>query len=112
MQNGIQLISEERKQQILKHSKTVYYDVTNNDRFQLSEVASLLAAENWGHQSEEDIADEYGPYGWEEAVLIKMLKKPYKERLIIAGALIAAELDRLSWCDVFPNQKSPVQDGK
>jgi len=39
------------------------------------------------------------PNGWDVDIYKKMRNKSYKERLIIAGALIAAELDRLSISD-------------
>lgn len=36
------------------------------------------------------------PSDWDDTISLKMCSKSYKERLIIAGALIAAELDRLT----------------
>lgn len=36
------------------------------------------------------------PTGWDKSIWAKMCSKSYKERLIMAGALIAAELDRLT----------------
>ena len=36
------------------------------------------------------------PEGWSFELFKKMCNKPYKERLVIAGALIAAEIDRLN----------------
>ena len=37
------------------------------------------------------------PNGWDQEIWEKMIRKPHQERLIIAGALIAAELDRLNY---------------
>jgi hypothetical protein len=34
------------------------------------------------------------PSNWDESQWLKMIQKPYRERLIISAALIAAELDR------------------
>ncbi len=36
------------------------------------------------------------PEGWNKELHNKMMNKPYKDRLIIAGALIAAEIDRIN----------------
>ncbi len=35
------------------------------------------------------------PKEWDKTITEKMLNKNYKQRLVIAGALIAAEIDRL-----------------
>jgi hypothetical protein len=88
---GIELIAEERQEQIEKHKRTVAEDVEYNDNGQLALGAEmLLAAEH-----EEGIDPYSYPDGWDEDICRKMLAKPYKERLVIAGALIAAEIDRL-----------------
>ena len=34
------------------------------------------------------------PHGWDKELFEKMVDKPHIERLTIAGALIAAEIDR------------------
>ncbi len=36
------------------------------------------------------------PAGWDKQIWEHMLKKKHKQRLIIAGALIAAEIDRIT----------------
>lgn len=91
MKSGIELIAAERQEQIEKHGRTIERDVLENDDQQLSMGAEmLLAAEH-----EEGIDQESYPYGWDKEICNHMLSKTYKERLIIAGALIAAEIDRL-----------------
>lgn len=90
---GIELIAEERKEQIEKHGRTVGKDVEFNHQFQLSHAAAYLCAEDGlelSKDSEDSCPDEWSLDLWD-----KMMNKPYKERLIIAGALIAAEIDRL-----------------
>ena len=37
------------------------------------------------------------PAKWDNDVCRKMIKKSYKERLIIAGSFMAAEIDRLQY---------------
>lgn len=93
METGIELIAQERQEQIEKHGYTVASDVKRYARkiydIQLAMAANALIC---------DDGDGYFgafPVDWDDAIATKMLDKPYKERLIIAGALIAAELDRL-----------------
>ena len=97
---GIELISQERDEQIFKHKRTVESDKLLNKDFQLSE-----AAMNMCYLSEDDlpmnavrddIIEIPAPTGWNQELYNKMVNKSYRERLIIAGALIAAELDRIN----------------
>lgn len=92
MKSGIELIAEERQEQIVKHNRTIEKDVKENHSQQLSLGAEMLLAV----EHEEGIDPYSYPEGWDEEICNKMIAKPYKERLIIAGALIAAEIDRLN----------------
>ena len=86
MKTGIELITEERKEQIEKHQRTVEFDIALNYDYQLQEAAIwLISGRN----------NQRPPNGWDEKIWNYMLSKSLKERLIIAGALIAAEIDRL-----------------
>lgn len=91
MESGIELIAAERQEQIEKHGRTLAYDRLNNDNEQLSQGAEMLLAV----EHEEGIDSESYPYGWDKELCSKMIGKTYKDRLIIAGALIAAEIDRV-----------------
>lgn len=91
MKTGIELIAQERKEQIEKHGRTIAKDVDFNYNKELSWMAEMLLAT----EHEEGIDPEIYPDGWDKDICSYMLSKSYKERLIIAGALIAAELDRL-----------------
>lgn len=95
MKTGIELIAEERREQIEKHGRTLAGDVITNTDNQLSAAASILATKDWKCYDEEEVINDFCPTGWDEQQWAKMVKKPHNERLIIAGALIAAELDRL-----------------
>lgn len=88
METGIELIAKERIEQIEKHGRTIKLDVEQNDAYQLSEGAQKLI---WPHH------ETYLPKGWDKYLWQKMCQKGYKDRLIIAGALIAAEIDRLNY---------------
>lgn len=93
---GIELIAQERKEQIEKHGKTVALDKKKNNQQQLSFAAALLTCPDpigMGYATANN--DFSCPEGWDVKVWMKIIVKPYKDRLIIAGALLAAELDRI-----------------
>lgn len=103
MKSGIELIAEERKEQIEKHGYTDEITKSNpqwyND-YQLSRVASLLCSPETGNTAKICPIDTAIAFGyienWEVDWLRYTANKPYKERIIIAGALLAAELDRIN----------------
>lgn len=87
--SGIDLIATERSQQLNLHGFTVKDDVFHNSEGQLAYAAEVLLRSN---------PDGFKmPEGWKGAIWNKMINKPRKERMVIAGALIAAELDRLNY---------------
>lgn len=96
MKTGVQLISEERQKQIDKHGFTGQHHNDHPewyDNFQLQYAAiGLLSAEfQEGIDSQEACPD-----GWDEEWVRRLLAKTREQRLVIAGALIAAEIDRLN----------------
>ena len=88
MKTGIELITQERKDQIEKHKFDVSYDVRNNSLNKLTTGAIRLLEGSITHR-------DYPPEGWSNSMWTHMIDKSYKDRLIIAGALIAAEIDRI-----------------
>ncbi len=85
MKTGIELIAEERQEQIEKHG----WDIRNDEDYSEGELlkAALFAINpqvfEW-------------PFYWTEEFRNKILNKENDiERLKIAGALIAAEIDRI-----------------
>ena len=88
---GIELITQERDEQITKHQKTKEHDLLKNGLAQLQAGAMGLLA---GYNYDMDKMPET-PRGWDEAMWNKALNKSTVERLKIAGALLAAEIDRL-----------------
>ena len=90
METGINLIKKEREEQIIKQGRTTELDIEYNSNCQLAFAAERLGV------PELDMLNYIAPVNWDEQIWDKMISKPYKQRLIIAGALIAAELDRLS----------------
>lgn len=83
MKTGIELIAEERQEQIVKHGFDARHD--EGESFNLTNAAVFVLT-----------GDEiYYPESWEVKWKNKFMGKNYKDSLIAAGALIAAELDRL-----------------
>lgn len=89
--NGIALISEERAKQISK-GRTAEADLRINPRGQLSVAAGILAQK----YIPKEVINSWVPVGWDYDNWLQLLNKPYSDRLVIAGALIAAEIDRLA----------------
>lgn len=96
MKSGIELIAQERREQLVIHNRTITYDCKNNREEQLSKAASILCLNEFGCLTEDDIKEDHRPSGWDQTIWDKMVTKSYKERLIIAGAFIASEIDRLN----------------
>jgi hypothetical protein len=86
---GVELIAAERQEQISKHGYTIKFDIKTNTECQLAYAAERLCV------PELDIYNYQEPQGFSEELWNKLTSKPYMDRLIIAGALIAAEIDRL-----------------
>jgi len=99
MKSGIELIATEREEQIIKHGYTVMQDVANNSLptgpFKMLPlkiaVGNLIGV----------IGGVPYPENWSEEIIEKMKSKTEIEKLIIAGALIAAEIDRLNTIKFF-----------
>lgn len=98
-ETGIELIAKERLEQVLKHNQTIEVDVKENGSYQLAIAASKMLA-----YPAECHDYQLPPVGWDINRYRKMREKSYKDRLIIAGALLAAELDRLIYHEKNPRQ--------
>jgi len=85
---GIDLIAKERKEQIEKHGYSIEDDVDENNSCELGIAARAIMKLS-------PIFTDF-PKFWRSSGVHIMIAKPYKERLIIAGALISAEIDRLN----------------
>lgn len=87
IKSGIELIAAERQEQFEKHKRTIFSDVTYNTEWELSSGAIALLLKDGSYFSPK----------WDKDICDKMISKPDKERFIIAGALVAAEIDRLQY---------------
>ena len=85
MKTGVELIAEERQEQIEKHG----FDVKNDADYSHNE---LIKAAQFAINP-----DQFEwPFYWQEEFRTKILNKTNAvERLKVAGALIAAEIDRI-----------------
>ena len=81
---GLDLISAERHEQIDVHG----YDNENDDLYRDGELGECAVFAIIG-------APEYYPSDWNERTKKKIFEKDRIGQLAVAGALIAAEIDRL-----------------
>ncbi len=99
---GAALISKERQEQIEKHHRTLDHDVERNSMGELVMAAKAILASEEGQF----------PAGWDLTIIQKMCDKPYPERIVIAGAFLAAEYDRISadphWEEGMKNESGEV----
>lgn len=93
MKSGIELIAIERQEQIEKHGRTIAKDVELNKDGQLAYAAHILTSTSRIQQ------EGSCPKGWDLTIFRKMINKDRKQMLVIAGALIVAEIDRLQAID-------------
>lgn len=89
---GIEWIQKERMEQINKHGRTVALDIERNNNGQLISAVQILIEPKL-HDQIEIYLEAITPRGWDKKIWVKMCKKPFADRLVIAGALIAAQID-------------------
>ncbi len=89
---GIELIAKERQEQIEKHGRPTERDVIENNNGELIMGVKALVNDD----------GLLFPGKWDMSICVKMFNKTYEERLVIAGALIAAEIDRLKHINSNP----------
>lgn len=98
MKTGIELIAEEREKQITKHGFTGEHHFNHPewyDKNQLIRASHILMNKT----IDSERVKKYGlyPERWNKEWFYDLCNRPYQERLIIAGALIASEIDRLNF---------------
>ena len=89
MKTGIELIAKERQEQITKHKRTTEYDIQYNKYGQLG-IAAQSLLEKFIEYRVKPTSD------WNDDIWDKMINADYIKRLTIAGAFIAAEIDRIN----------------
>lgn len=86
---GIEKIAQERLEQKTVHNHTLMNDYQQYPDFELMDAAVAIL------QSRKD----FWPSNMDAETFDKISKKSYEERLVVAGALIAAEIDRLNYTE-------------
>lgn len=84
MKTGAERIAKERQEQINKHGYDSSHDAEHVDNELIK--AALFAINPYQFEP---------PYEWERRFIDRIINKNKIERLVVAGALIAAEIDRL-----------------
>ena len=84
---GVLKIKEERESQVYEHGYDVTHDRNNNKHGEIKQaVAAIL----------NDDLDLFARTGWDYEFYHHIKAKPELEQLAICGALVAAEIDRLT----------------
>lgn len=92
---GVELIVQERQKQIDKYGFTGEHHANRPEWYDSSQL--LVAAENLLFDESEEVNHElWCPINWDLEWWLRLCAKPFKERLVVSSALIAAELDRLN----------------
>ena len=98
MKTGVQLITEEREKQISKHGFTGEHHFNHPEWYengQLIRASQILLTKTI--DSERIKKYHLFPKNWDAEWFKNLCDRPYNERMIIAGALIGAEFDRISY---------------
>lgn len=104
MISGARLIRAEREHQISKHGFTGKHHYEHPEWYakgQLLDAARTLTLKNSEIENTQSC-----PTNWNIDWWIRLTCKPYEERIVIAGALIAAEIDRLNWSETAESEKA------
>lgn len=89
--SGVELIAKERQKQIDKYGFTGEHHADHPEWYeegQLLSAASVLLKNDLS-------GNVYFPLNWNPHWFYNLCRRKHKERIVIAGALIAAEIDRL-----------------
>lgn len=88
LQSGIELIAIERTEQTEKHGWSIEHDESHHNSGNLLDAAEAM-------RNLESVASHQFFDRWDGDIYFRLLKKSKIERLVVAGAWIAAEIDRL-----------------
>ena len=95
---GIELIVIEREEQLKKHKYTLKHD-QDHERGELAKAAAVLAVHHTDaivQDDEQPFETNGDPWGLESKLCKSNNKDELIHRLKVAGALIAAEIDRIN----------------
>jgi len=102
MATGIEIIAQERQfKQIEKHGFTAEHHASHPEWYgngQLISAAHMISAYD-ENESPEDLYRELCPLNWDLVWWQKLCDETLLRRLAMAGAFIAAEIDRLKYLE-------------
>lgn len=99
LKTGVQLIDQERNEQIHKYGRTTLFDYHNNpDRVIVHACISIL-----GYSVN---APGNPPNGWDPVTWSNIVNKSHVQRLAIVGAFVAAEIDRCLYVKHFTSENA------
>lgn len=84
---GVEKITKERLEQKVKHNKTIKNDYQLYPDFELATLAQSLITGNYND----------APDCFPTELIENLFEKCYEDRLVVAGALIAAQIDVLNF---------------
>lgn len=99
MKTGIELITEERQKQIDKHGFTAEHHALNSEKWYSKNQLQTASFYLLDDDATAEQLKTRCPINWDMDWFYDLNHRDRKERLIIAGALIAAELDRLNYIE-------------
>lgn len=106
---GVQLIADERQfKQIERHGFTAEHHANNPQWYangQLISAAHMISE----YDADDEISYLYRdmpPLNWDKEWWQRLCDQPKMDRLIMAGAFIASEIDRLNYLKANENQSS------
>lgn len=100
MKTGVELIAQERDEQINKHGFSIEKDKEFYQEKELLSAALCCLFQDESLFLDQDTPAhpaDYWPGNWDDKFLDNISRKNRIEQLQIAGALIAAEIDRLQF---------------
>jgi len=86
---GIEKIAQKRLEQKIKHGHSIKSDYEAYPDFELIQAAQGVLNGN----------PEQMPKSWDQASCKKLCSKPLEDRLIAAGAMLAAQIDVLNFSE-------------
>ena len=104
--SGVEMIRKERSRQRRRTQNGEAYSLSNDDehdRGELAAAAALYALPPEVRRRNHDLVDALTPFGW----YLKLASNDRIRELEKAGALIAAEIDRLLRLEAKPEAPKP-----
>lgn len=104
---GVEFISKERRQQIRKHGFTIAKDYKFYSKGELKQAAMFCL--EMVDKSPIHTPINKWPEGWDDYFRRTIINKEDFEKIIVAGAFCAAEIDRLIYAERLESELSEMK---